>query len=174
MRMTASAPSKVALALDRLGLEALMQRRRDPPTLPRLLLVTGMSGAGKSTRARRARGHGLGLRRQSAVSLLDELRSRRRASECRLVPLAVGMDVAQPRLRRRRPCPRSIRSIQGVTPRNPLSRLRGQRAAPPLRRDPAPPPACARPPGRGRHRARTRHDRAAAQRRRQHASTRPT
>ena len=153
--MAASAPSKVAIALDRMGLKFRVSSGR---ASPRLLLVTGMSGAGKSTVLDALEDMGWDVVDNLPADLLEGFVLG--GGECRLVPAAVGMDVrsrgfdaanaarANPRDPRRRS-------------RNSLSRLRRRRADPPLRRDPAPASARAGPARRGRDRPRARADRAA-------------
>src|SRR3954471_16456399 len=80
---------------------------------PRLLLVTGMSGAGKSTVLDALEDMGWDVVDNLPTDLLDAFV--RGNSECRTVPAAVGMDV---RSRGFDPegLPELIRSIQGVQP----------------------------------------------------------
>ena len=87
---------------------------RRPRRLPRLLLVTGMSGAGKSTVLDDARGHGLGRRRQSA-------RRPARAPSSTAAASAEPRPLAHRHGRRSRGfdaerLPELIRSVEGVEP----------------------------------------------------------
>jgi len=81
------------------------------PRLPRLLLVTGMSGAGKSTVLDTLEDMGWDIVDNLPVDLLREFVSP--DGECRLVPAAVAMD---PRTRGFDPnaLPELMRSIEGV------------------------------------------------------------
>ena len=119
--------------------------------LPRLLLVTGMSGAGKSTVLDALEDMGWDIVDNLPADLLEEFVHG--GGQCRTAPVAVGMDVRSRGFdpeRSARPDPLDRRRRAG----NPLSRLLRRRADPPLRRDPAAPSARARSPGRGRHRPR--------------------
>jgi len=84
------------------------------PSLPRLLLVTGMSGAGKSSVLDALEDMGWDCVDNLPVPLLDQF-VRGDPSECRLVSAAVGMDV---RSRGFDPdtLPGLLRSIPGVRP----------------------------------------------------------
>jgi UPF0042 nucleotide-binding protein len=81
--------------------------------LPRLLLVTGMSGAGKSTVLDALEDLGWDVVDNLPADLLQDFV--RGGSECRVVPAAIGMDV---RSRGFDPkgLPELIRSIAGVAP----------------------------------------------------------
>jgi UPF0042 nucleotide-binding protein len=85
-----------------------------PPSLPRLLLVTGMSGAGKSTVLDALEDMGWDCVDNLPTALLDEFVHGEREAR-QTVPVAVGMDV---RSRGFDPfeLPGLLRSIQGVTP----------------------------------------------------------
>ena len=80
---------------------------------PRLLLVTGMSGAGKSTVLDALEDMGWDVVDNLPVDLLPGFV--RGAGECRMVPAAIGMDV---RSRGFDPqgLPELIRSFEGVDP----------------------------------------------------------
>jgi UPF0042 nucleotide-binding protein len=80
---------------------------------PRLLLVTGMSGAGKSTVLDALEDLGWDTVDNLPADLLSEFV--RGARECRVVPAAVGMD-ARSRGFDSETLPALIRSIDGVTP----------------------------------------------------------
>jgi UPF0042 nucleotide-binding protein len=84
-----------------------------PRRLPRLLLVTGMSGAGKSTVLDALEDMGWDVVDNLPADLLDGFV--RGNGECRVVPAAIGMDV---RSRGFDPAalPRLIRSIPDVAP----------------------------------------------------------
>ena len=88
-----------------------MPDRRSPP---RLLLVTGMSGAGKSSVLDALEDMGWDCVDNLPVALLESF-VRGDGSECRLVPAAVGMDV---RSRGFDPqaLPEALRAIAGVRP----------------------------------------------------------
>ena len=81
--------------------------------LPRLLLVTGMSGAGKSTVLDALEDMGWDVVDNLPADLLEGFV--RGAGECRLVPAAVGMDVRSRGFDPAR-LPSLIRSIEGVAP----------------------------------------------------------
>jgi UPF0042 nucleotide-binding protein len=81
--------------------------------LPRLLLVTGMSGAGKSTVLDALEDMGWDVVDNLPADLLDSFI--RGGSECRTVPAAVGMDVRSRGFDAER-LPQLIRSIDGVAP----------------------------------------------------------
>ena len=85
-----------------------------PPSLPRLLLVTGMSGAGKSTVLDALEDMGWDCVDNLPTALLEEFVHGEREAR-QTVPVAVGMDV---RSRGFDPfeLPGLLRSIQGVTP----------------------------------------------------------
>ena len=87
-----------------------MPTRRTPP---RLLLVTGMSGAGKSSVLDALEDMGWDCVDNLPVSLLGSFVHGDEAQECRLVPAAVGMDVRS-RGFDAASLPSLIRSIQGV------------------------------------------------------------
>ena len=84
-----------------------------PRRLPRLLLVTGMSGAGKSTVLDALEDLGWDVVDNLPTDLLQDFV--RAGNECRVAPAAVGMDV---RSRGFEPAalPDLIRSIEGVEP----------------------------------------------------------
>ena len=84
-----------------------------PPRLPRLLLVTGMSGAGKSTVLDALEDMGWDVVDNLPADLLKQVVQG--TGECRVVPVAVGMDV---RSRGFEPdaLHRLIHSIEGVQP----------------------------------------------------------
>lgn len=86
---------------------------RRPRRLPRLLLVTGMSGAGKSTVLDALEDLGWDVVDNLPTDLLQDFV--RAGNECRVAPAAVGMDV---RSRGFEPAalPDLIRSIEGVEP----------------------------------------------------------
>jgi UPF0042 nucleotide-binding protein len=90
---------------------AAVSDRRPPP---RLLLVTGMSGAGKSTVLDALEDMGWDCVDNLPVSLLHSF-VRGDSSECRLVPAAVGMDVRS-RGFDAEALPALLRSIDGVRP----------------------------------------------------------
>ena len=139
--------------------EVLTRRRCLPAVLPpRLLLVTGMSGAGKSSVLDALEDMGWDCVDNLPVSLLEQLRPRRGGEECRLVPAAVGMDVRS-RGFDAASLPALIRSIQGVRGEILYLDCAGSRADAPLQRDPPPAPAGAGQAGRGRDRPGARHDR---------------
>ena len=97
------------------GPQALMSDRGKARALPRLLLVTGMSGAGKSTVLDALEDMGWDCVDNLPPRLLEDFVARRRAGGRHRA--ARGRDGrAQPRLRRRRPCPALVRSIDGVSP----------------------------------------------------------
>src|SRR3954447_24210523 len=85
----------------------------DRRSLPRLLLVTGMSGAGKSTVLDALEDMGWDVVDNLPADLLHQFVGA--GAECRLVPAAVGMDV-----RRRgfasKALPNLIRWVGGVAP----------------------------------------------------------
>ena len=81
--------------------------------LPRLLLVTGMSGAGKSTVLDALEDMGWGTVDNLPADLLQSFVHG--GGECRVVPVAVGMD-ARSRGFDARTLPQLIRSIEGVEP----------------------------------------------------------
>ncbi|HKC02910.1 MAG TPA: RNase adapter RapZ, partial [Sphingomicrobium sp.] len=87
-----------------------MSRRSSPP---RLLLVTGMSGAGKSTVLDALEDMGWDIVDNLPADLLDAFV--RGGHECRVGPAAVGMDVRS-RGFDSEDLPRLIRSIGGVAP----------------------------------------------------------
>ncbi len=70
---------------------------RRPDRLPRLLLVTGMSGAGKSTVLDALEDMGWDVVDNLPADLLEPFVNP--AGECRTADVAVGMDCPQPRLR---------------------------------------------------------------------------
>ena len=87
-------------------------------------------GRGQIDRARRARGYGLGLRRQPPLALLNDFVHGERAAR----PASAGRGGdgrAQPRLRSQGAA-RLARLDRGRHARNPLSRLRRRRTDPPL------------------------------------------
>ena len=86
-------------------------RRKSPP---RLLLVTGMSGAGKSTVLDALEDMGWDCVDNLPVALLESFVGGD-GSECRLVPAAVGMDVRS-RGFDAATLPQIVRSIPGVRP----------------------------------------------------------
>jgi len=90
---------------------AVSDRRPSPP---RLLLVTGMSGAGKSSVLDALEDMGWDCVDNLPTALLDSF-VHGDTSECRLVPAAVGMDV---RSRGFDPAslPRMLKAIEGVHP----------------------------------------------------------
>ncbi len=141
-------------------------------TLPRLLLVTGMSGAGKSTVLDALEDMGWDCVDNLPTALLkDFVHGEREARQ--QMPVAVGMDVRSRGFDPRgaaRPAPLDRRRHAG----NPLPRLRRVGADPPLRRDPPAASAGARPAGRRRHRQGARSHRAAAPDRRTRSSIPPT
>ena len=85
-----------------------------PPSLPRLLLVTGMSGAGKSTVLDALEDMGWDCVDNLPTALLEDFVHGEREAR-QTVPVAVGMDV---RSRGFDPfdLPELLRSIKGVTP----------------------------------------------------------
>jgi UPF0042 nucleotide-binding protein len=85
-----------------------------PKSLPRLLLVTGMSGAGKSAVLDALEDMGWDCVDNLPVALLESF-VRGDASECRLAPAAVGMDVRS-RGFDASTLPGILRSIGGVSP----------------------------------------------------------
>ena len=82
-----------------------------PPRVPRLLLVTGMSGAGKSTVLDALEDLGWDVVDNLPADLLEGFVHG--GAECRLAPVAIGMDV---RSRGFDPetLPASVRAISGV------------------------------------------------------------
>ena len=84
-----------------------------PRRLPRLLLVTGMSGAGKSTVLDALEDMGWDVVDNLPTDLLDSFVHG--TSECRSVSAAVGMDVRS-RGFDAECLPELIRSIEGVAP----------------------------------------------------------
>jgi UPF0042 nucleotide-binding protein len=86
--------------------------RRSPP---RLLLVTGMSGAGKSTVLDALEDMGWDCVDNLPLSLLGNFIHGDGAKECRVVPAAVGMDVRS-RGFDAQALPDVVRSIEGVLP----------------------------------------------------------
>ena len=90
-----------------------MQDRRSSP--PRLLLVTGMSGAGKSTVLDALEDMGWDCVDNLPASLLKSFVHGERATECRLVPAAVGMDVRS-RGFDAAGLPGLLKTIEGVRP----------------------------------------------------------
>lgn len=89
-------------------------KRRPAPPLPRLLLVTGMSGAGKSTVLDALEDMGWDCVDNLPLPLLQAF-VRDDASECRIVPAAVGMD-ARSRGFDPDALPSMLRKIEGVRP----------------------------------------------------------
>ena len=89
------------------------QERRETPPLPRLLLVTGMSGAGKSTVLDALEDMGWDTVDNLPTDLLEGFV--RGGGQCRVAPVAVGMDV---RSRGFDPhaLPQLLKSIEGVQP----------------------------------------------------------
>src|SRR5918998_5023024 len=83
-----------------------------PP--PRLLLVTGMSGAGKSTVLDALEDMGWDCVDNLPISLLQNF-IHGDGKECRLVPAAIGMDVRS-RGFDAETLPKIVRSIKGVRP----------------------------------------------------------
>ncbi|HEX6661636.1 MAG TPA: RNase adapter RapZ [Sphingomicrobium sp.] len=83
------------------------------PTFPRLLLVTGMSGAGKSTVLDALEDLGWDVVDNLPADLLDQFVNS--GADCRVMPAAVGMDV---RSRGFDPAslPQMIRSVERVAP----------------------------------------------------------
>jgi RNase adapter protein RapZ len=91
-----------------------MAEEEEPATLPRLLLVTGMSGAGKSTVLDALEDMGWDCVDNLPVALLkDFVHGEKRAG--RSVPVAVGMDVRS-RGFDAEALPAIIRSVEGVRP----------------------------------------------------------
>jgi RNase adapter protein RapZ len=88
---------------------------RSRPGPPRLLLVTGMSGAGKSTVLDALEDMGWDCVDNLPVPLLQSFVRGDDATECRLVPAAVGMDVRS-RGFDADELPLLLRSIEGVQP----------------------------------------------------------
>jgi len=84
------------------------------PSLPRLLLVTGMSGAGKSTVLDALEDMGWDCVDNLPTALLDEFVHGERAARQRM-PVAVGMDVRS-RGFDAKSLPALLKSIEGVTP----------------------------------------------------------
>ena len=135
------------------------------PDPQRILLVTGLSGAGKSTVLKTLEDLGWETVDNLPLSLLEPLLATpplgRAPSAAR--PLAIGLDSRT----RGFDAERLVQQIKAVGERqarlgrDALSRLRGAGAAAPLFRDPAAPSARARPPGDRRHRRGARTDRAA-------------
>ena len=89
-------------------------KRRPEPPLPRLLLVTGMSGAGKSTVLDALEDLGWDCVDNLPVSLLEPF-VKGDSKQCRLVPAAVAMD-ARSRDFDGDALPGILRSIEGVRP----------------------------------------------------------
>ena len=161
---------------DRLG--AVQGRAGARPNGPAVLMAAMRGGPaapaarhrhvrrGQVDRARRARGYGLGDGRQSARSTCSN-GFVHGGGECRIAPAARRHGQPQPRLRP----PTAARADPGdrraSMPEMLYLDCAERRADPPLCRDPAAPPARARPPGRRRHRPGARADRAAAKRGRQ-------
>src|SRR5258708_32826597 len=85
----------------------------DARRLPRLLLVTGMSGAGKSTVLDALEDMGWDIVDNLPVDLLKSFVHA--PSECRVIPAAVAMDVRS-RGFDAEALPLLIRSIEGVAP----------------------------------------------------------
>jgi RNase adapter protein RapZ len=83
------------------------------PRKPRLLLVTGMSGAGKSTVLDALEDMGWDTVDNLPADLLSDFVHG--GGQCRTVPVAIGMDVRS-RGFDPRPLPRMIGSIEGVEP----------------------------------------------------------
>ena len=90
-----------------------MTIERRPDRLPRLLLVTGMSGAGKSSVLDALEDMGWDTVDNLPVDLLDDFVHA--GTECRVVPVAVGMDARSRGFDVDR-LPGVIRSIKGVKP----------------------------------------------------------
>ena len=90
-----------------------MSVERRPDRLPRLLLVTGMSGAGKSSVLDALEDMGWDTVDNLPVDLLDDFVHA--GTECRVVPVAVGMDARSRGFDVDR-LPGVIRSIKGVNP----------------------------------------------------------
>ena len=90
-----------------------MNVERRPDRLPRLLLVTGMSGAGKSSVLDALEDMGWDTVDNLPVDLLDDFVHA--GTECRVVPVAVGMDARSRGFDVDR-LPGVIRSIKGVNP----------------------------------------------------------
>ena len=160
--MTASAPSKVALALRPLGSQILMPKAPARP-LPRLLLVTGMSGAGKSTVLDTLEDMGWDVVDNLPADLLDGFVNG--GEQCRMRRLRWRW-TREPWLRPAAPS-RSHPLDRGGRGRDPRSRLLRHRAHATVRRDPASPPAGAGPARRGWHCSRTAVDARPSERRRQ-------
>ena len=161
--LEASAPFKVEAALRLFGLTRLTAA----PRPQRILLVTGLSGAGKSTVLRTLEDLGWETVDNLPLSLLEHLLATppRQGRAERRRPLAHRHRQPHPRFRRRAASSsrsRRCASDHGFPVETLYSRLRRRRADPPLFRDPAAPPARPRPPGHGRHRRRARADGAAA------------
>lgn len=89
-------------------------KRRTKPPLPRLLLVTGMSGAGKSTVLDALEDMGWDTVDNLPVPLLQDFVSGD-GGECRIVPAAIGMDVRS-RGFDAGALPQVLRKIEGVRP----------------------------------------------------------
>ncbi len=87
-----------------------VSRRRSPP---RLLLVTGMSGAGKSTVLDALEDMGWDIVDNLPADLLQQFVHG--GGECRVAPVAVGMDVRS-RGFDAEALPQLIRSVEGVVP----------------------------------------------------------
>jgi UPF0042 nucleotide-binding protein len=87
----------------------------DGRSTPRLLLVTGMSGAGKSTVLDALEDMGWDCVDNLPASLLSSFVHGDDAKECRLVPAAIGMDVRS-RGFDAATLPYIVRSIEGVSP----------------------------------------------------------
>jgi UPF0042 nucleotide-binding protein len=85
-----------------------------PPSLPRLLLVTGMSGAGKSTVLNALEDMGWDCVDNLPSALLDDFVHGEREAR-QMVPVAVGMDVRSRGFDPKR-LPGLLASIEGVTP----------------------------------------------------------
>ena len=100
------------------------------PSLPRLLLVTGMSGAGKSTVLDALEDMGWDCVDNLPSALLDDFVHGERAARQKM-PVAVGMDVRS-RGFDPKALPGLARLDRGRHARNPLPRLRRDRADPPL------------------------------------------
>ncbi len=135
----------------------------------RLLLVTGMSGAGKSTAVRTLEDLGWEVVDNLPLMLLDRFLDAPSApgSEGEDRPLAVVIDSRTRGFDPQRIVARLARlREQGDDVDAAVPRMPGRGTGPSLFRDAAPPPARARSAGRGRHRAGARAARAAAPRRR--------